>query len=427
MFTSFDEHGQPVYSPQDAAAALQRPLADIELVFVYHPNAVPSSATAEQPDAIHIAVDTDNNHWVTETELRRVETTLVDDTAIADRIRRAGAGSDRLTVAQAAELVGVGTTYIRRQCKYYAEHADEIEQTLDETGEYPKAFIRATRMPLEPARSIPDRLWPDTETLTVTQAAELAGVTPRSVQYWIAQGDLEAVNQSPDRIDRLNGRGFEIETTKFRTFLETRDKQSAKHPKQQDWSISREELAGFVERRKQPAVRVGYDLTVTSEKSVSVLAMLADGHIRDTMVQALESANDVGIGYMERTAAWTRKQTTIETPDGEKYAEVSHVATEGLTVASFLHGTSRDLDPFLHFHNVVANSTVDVNGEAKTLDATQFYTHAPAAAVLASARMRYELTRRLGVRWVQAPSGAWEIDGVPPEAIRAFETVNRNR
>lgn len=419
-FTSFDEHGHPVYSPRDAAAALRRPLTDIEHLFVYHANVVASTASDDQPDAIHIAVDADNNQWISETELRRVEATLVDDTAIADRIRRAGVGSDVLTVAQAAELVGVGATYIRRQRRYYAEHAAEIEQTLDETGEYPKAFIRATRRPLEPTGTVTNRVWPESETLTVSQAAEIAGVTARSVQRWIAQGDVAALNRSLDRIDRLNGRGFEIDTTEFRAFIETRDAQTSKRPKQRDWEITREELAGFVERRKRPAVRVGYDLTVTSEKSVSVLAMLAEGHIRDTMVQALESANDVGIGYIERTAAWTRKQTTIETAGGEKYVEVSHVGTEGLTVASFLHGTSRDLDPFLHFHNVVANSTVDANGEAKTLDATQFYTHAPAAAALASARMRYELTGRLGIRWIQAPSGAWEIDGVPPESLRVF-------
>jgi hypothetical protein len=40
------------------------------------------------------------------------------------------------------------------------------------------------------------------------------------------------------------------------------------------WQIRREDLAAYAERRRQPAVRVGYDVTATTEKSLSVLALL---------------------------------------------------------------------------------------------------------------------------------------------------------
>jgi hypothetical protein len=36
--------------------------------------------------------------------------------------------------------------------------------------------------------------------------------------------------------------------------------------------VPRDELAAFMARRQPPAVRVGYDLTLTTEKSLGVLA-----------------------------------------------------------------------------------------------------------------------------------------------------------
>src|SRR5690606_30301875 len=38
------------------------------------------------------------------------------------------------------------------------------------------------------------------------------------------------------------------------------------------WLVTREHLAEFLERRRPPAVRVAYDLTLTTEKSLGVLA-----------------------------------------------------------------------------------------------------------------------------------------------------------
>jgi hypothetical protein len=46
------------------------------------------------------------------------------------------------------------------------------------------------------------------------------------------------------------------------------------------YQITRAEPAAFAERRRRPAVRVGYDVTATTEKSISVLALLGGTRTR---------------------------------------------------------------------------------------------------------------------------------------------------
>ena len=110
--------------------------------------------------------------------------------------------------------------------------------------------------------------------------------------------------------------------------------------------MKRADLVDFLRHRKAPAVRVGYDLTLTTEKSLGVLALLGDEKTRAAVLGAIEAGNDRGLAHLEYAAAMARVK-------GEP------VSTRGWTVASFRHLTSRALDPFPHHHNVVANTVVD--------------------------------------------------------------------
>ena len=323
-----------------------------------------------------------------------------------------------VTVVEAAEIAGVSPQQIRRWIADKklgtTNNPPPAARRFDGTGY--KIPVTDLRSFLE-SRQLPDMsAMPTDQPLSITDAARWSGLTSRTLRRHIDAGRLPARNTSAEPHSATRMR-YRIDVDDLRAFMANRPDTPKLH---QARYVTRAELAGFLERRDQPVARVGYDLTLTTEKSVSVLAMLADGHVRDTIVEAIDTANRVAIDYLERNAAWTRKQTTVSDGDGGTSTVFETVATEGLTVASFLHGTSRALDPFLHRHNVVANSTVDADGNTKTLDATHFYRHAPAAAALASARLRAELTTRLGVRFTQSPSGAWEIDGIPDEAIRVF-------
>ncbi len=170
--------------------------------------------------------------------------------------------------------------------------------------------------------------------------------------------------------------------------------------------IRRDDLADFAARRRVPVARVGFDLTLTAEKSIGLLTMLTTGDRQQRFVDAFTTANDTAIAYLDRHASVARRR-------GES------IGTEGLIVASYLHGTSRALDPHPHHHNVVANAVVDDDGGVRTLDARALYRHAPAAAALATAAVRWEL-RDLGLGWWRRNDGVWEIDGVDEAVIREF-------
>ena len=178
------------------------------------------------------------------------------------------------------------------------------------------------------------------------------------------------------------------------------------------WRIRADDLAAFIQRRQPPAVRIAYDVTFTFEKSISVVGLLSNGHDRDAFTRAVQQANQVGIDWLDHNAS-----------DGRHLGKQIH--SEGLTVASFIHSTSRNDDPFVHVHNLVINAVQDQNGTGRALDARNLYMQGPAASALASAELRWQLSNELGVRW-RATGNAVEIDGVSQPVIDEFST-GRNR
>jgi len=173
------------------------------------------------------------------------------------------------------------------------------------------------------------------------------------------------------------------------------------------WFVTRRHLAAFVERRHPPAVRVGYDLTLTTEKSLGVLALLSNDTTRAAVLAVIRNANDWALGWLETNAAVARARGEI-------------VPVGGWTAASFQHLTSRALDPHVHHHNVIANTATDLHGDRRALDARPLYRHAQAASALATAHMRHHLTAALGVRWRPSRHGGWEIAGISDDVMREF-------
>jgi conjugative relaxase-like TrwC/TraI family protein len=172
------------------------------------------------------------------------------------------------------------------------------------------------------------------------------------------------------------------------------------------WTVTREHLAQFVERRRPPAVRVAYDLTLTTEKSLGVLALLGDATTRGAVLRSIQAGNDWALGWIEHRAAGRIDGTPVP--------------ADGLMVASFRHLTSRALDPFPHHHNVVINSVRTAEGSHRALDARCLYQHAQAASALATAEMRHLLSKQVGVRWRRGRSTGWEIADISDAVIKEF-------
>jgi len=60
------------------------------------------------------------------------------------------------------------------------------------------------------------------------------------------------------------------------------------------------------------------------------------------------------------------------------------------------------------------------DGRWTALDARRLYTHARTGGFLYQAKLRLELTRRLGVEWTPVRNGVAEIDGIPAAVRRSF-------
>lgn len=228
--------------------------------------------------------------------------------------------------------------------------------------------------------------------LSLADAARTAGISARYLRSLCRKWE-----QNRERIEGARAAGEEPPRPFLVSYRGTKGQ----------WLVKRADLVDYLRHRIPPAVRVGYDLTLTTEKSLGVLALLGDDRVQAAVLGAIQAGNDRGLAQLEYAAAMTR-------------AKGEQVSTRGWTVASFRHLISRALDPFPHHHNVVANTVVDADGTRRALDARWLYCHAGAASALASAEMRHRLTAELGVRWRRGRKGGWEIDGIPDEVLREF-------
>ena len=139
----------------------------------------------------------------------------------------------------------------------------------------------------------------------------------------------------------------------------------------------------------------GFDLTFSAPKSVSLLWGLG-GPVAGVEVDAAHrAAVDAALGYLQREACWTRR--------GAGGAEF--VKGNGYLAAAFEHRSSRNGDPQLHTHVLVANATQGPDGRWTRLYHPAIYEHAQTASYLYQAQLRHELTRRLGVRVAGGPQG----------------------
>ncbi len=158
--------------------------------------------------------------------------------------------------------------------------------------------------------------------------------------------------------------------------------------------------------------RPGRDLTFSAPKSVSLAALVGgDGRVID--------AHDRAVA---RTLAWVDgnvAETRMKDPETGKMVKKGEQKT---VVATFRHDTSRNLDPLLHTHSVIANMVRGDDGKWRTMSNEKLY----ASKMLLGALYRSKLARDLeklgyGIEKTHA-DGRFEIAGVPREVIEAFST-----
>ncbi|MGD9750934.1 MAG: MobF family relaxase [Acidimicrobiia bacterium] len=154
----------------------------------------------------------------------------------------------------------------------------------------------------------------------------------------------------------------------------------------------------------------GYDVTFSAPKSVSLLAVLGDPAVQAEVHAAHDAAVDAVLGYVQRHAL-TRFRV-----DGE----VVSVDAEGVVVGVFRQHVSRELDPQLHSHAVIANRVLSPDGRWLALDARSLMKDQTVLSSLYHAGLRAELTSRLGVGWGEVDNGIAELAGVEREVLDVF-------
>jgi conjugative relaxase-like TrwC/TraI family protein len=164
-------------------------------------------------------------------------------------------------------------------------------------------------------------------------------------------------------------------------------------------------LAGRPERRVS-----AFDVTFSAPKSVSLLWAFASPEVSSVASIAHVEAVAVALDFLERRAGATRQQV-----DGER----QRIPT-GLAAATFVHRTSREGDPQLHTHCVIANLGRRPDGSFAALDAAPLYEWGKAAGSVYQEELRRRLTDRLGVDWGLDRHGCREIEGFTSEWLRTF-------
>ncbi len=164
--------------------------------------------------------------------------------------------------------------------------------------------------------------------------------------------------------------------------------------------------------------RPGVDITLSAPKSVSLAALL---HGDRRVVRAHDEAVRETLDWVETDLLQTRgwDPATRRRP---------RVKAHGMAAATFRHLASRNLDPQLHTHCVVANMTRNGAGEWRSIEATALRR----GKKLIGAHYRNGLARRLealGYGIVPAmigPVPGFELEGYDRELREAFSTRRRD-
>ncbi|HAS1194799.1 TPA: conjugative relaxase [Enterobacter hormaechei] len=166
--------------------------------------------------------------------------------------------------------------------------------------------------------------------------------------------------------------------------------------------------------------RPGHDLTFSAPKSVSILALIGNDK---EMLEAHYHAVRVAAGYVEKLIS------ARNTKDGV----TSIVHTGKMVAAAYTHDTSRNLDPLIHTHLLVANMT-EYEGKWKAL-ATDYIHNAGFIETV----MKHQVTlgkiyrgalrervESLGHEVKEVGKhGMWEIKAIPDEVVDEYSSRGR--
>jgi conjugative relaxase-like TrwC/TraI family protein len=153
-----------------------------------------------------------------------------------------------------------------------------------------------------------------------------------------------------------------------------------------------------------------FDVVLRPTKSVSIVYGLGGAATGRAVLAAHHAGLAEAVAYLDEHVGARRG-----------HGGVQHVAGRGLLAVEFDHRTSREGDPLLHTHLVIANRVQGPDGRWTALDGRDLYRHRLATDAIYRATYQRELVRTLGVEWTAADGhGNRELQGIPEELVRGF-------
>ena len=169
--------------------------------------------------------------------------------------------------------------------------------------------------------------------------------------------------------------------------------------------------------------RPGFDLTFSAPKSVSLAALLpTERHPRGD--RSVMRAHDEAV---RSTLDWV-EETLLETRGWDpETRQRPRVKAPFMAAATFRHVASRNLDPQLHTHAVIANMTRDPKGRWRSVDPIALHRNARLIGAYYRDRLARNLIAR-GYSIVPAMAGripSFDIAGLGRELCEAFSMRRR--
>ncbi|EPP2798316.1 MobF family relaxase [Vibrio cholerae] len=152
----------------------------------------------------------------------------------------------------------------------------------------------------------------------------------------------------------------------------------------------------------------GWDLTFSAPKSVSILAIEGgDQGLLDAHTKAVKAALD----YAEKNKIFYR----VSDENGTKL-----VKSDNAFFTTFLHTTSRELDPQLHTHSFLQNATVDKDGKVRSIESNAIFDAKMLLGKIYRAELAYH-AQQLGheLNFTDPEKLFFEVASVPQHVIDA--------
>ena len=169
---------------------------------------------------------------------------------------------------------------------------------------------------------------------------------------------------------------------------------------------------GRIDRDGNRSHRPGRDLTFSAPKSVSLVGLVGGDR---RVVEAHNRAVKRALSWVEGNAAETRLRDPVT-------GRMVRAGQQKMVAATFRHNVSRNLDPQLHTHAVLANMVKGEDGKWRTMANEGLYRRQKLIGMI----YRSELARGLskfgyGIEKSHA-DGRFEIAGVSRNVVEAFST-----